>query len=207
MASYVSALAARAYAQHQTSPIAALAAHRVAPRSVEHLEQELAERPDLQDQLAVLTGYSPSVWVIEHELDEIGQRRADLHLGTVDTDHSDPLLRAFHSNLIGLACSGGGIRSASFNLGVLQELARLDLLRHVDYLCSVSGGGYIHQWLAAWLRRFSPGYPGATAATPLAAFTEVAARLQPAETTVRGVEAPQLQWLRRYSNYLTPRQG
>ena len=35
---------------------------------------------------------------------------------------------------IGLAFSGGGIRSATFNLGVLQGLQEFDLLRHVDYL-------------------------------------------------------------------------
>ena len=43
-------------------------------------------------------------------------------------------------NLFGLAFSGGGIRSATFNLGVLQRLQELDLLRHVDYLSTVLGG-------------------------------------------------------------------
>lgn len=44
---------------------------------------------------------------------------------------------------VGLAFSGGGIRSATFNLGVLQALAKRGLLSRVDYLSSVSGGGYI----------------------------------------------------------------
>jgi hypothetical protein len=56
-------------------------------------------------------------------------------------------------NLIGVALSGGGIRSATFNLGVLQGLQKLDLLRHVDYLSTVSGGGYIGSWLAANVKR------------------------------------------------------
>ena len=43
----------------------------------------------------------------------------------------------------GLAFSGGGIRSASFALGVLQCLARRDQLKKFDYLSTVSGGGYI----------------------------------------------------------------
>lgn len=47
------------------------------------------------------------------------------------------------SKLTGLAISGGGIRSASFALGVLQGLAKNDILRHTDYLSTVSGGGYI----------------------------------------------------------------
>src|SRR5439155_1523100 len=49
----------------------------------------------------------------------------------------------------GLALSGGGIRSASFNLGVLQAFFRAGLLRHVDYLSTVSGGGYIGSYLCA----------------------------------------------------------
>jgi hypothetical protein len=43
---------------------------------------------------------------------------------------------------LGLALSGGGIRSATFCLGALQALARDGLLRHFDYVSSVSGGGY-----------------------------------------------------------------
>ncbi len=42
----------------------------------------------------------------------------------------------------GLALSGGGIRSASYSLGVLQALANAGWLRHFDYLSTVSGGGY-----------------------------------------------------------------
>ena len=45
--------------------------------------------------------------------------------------------------LAGLALSGGGIRSATFNLGVLMGLHRAGVLRHFDYLSTVSGGGYI----------------------------------------------------------------
>jgi len=57
------------------------------------------------------------------------------------------------NNLIGLAFSGGGIRSATFNLGILQGLAELGILRFIDYLSIVSGGGYIGSWLAAWISR------------------------------------------------------
>jgi len=46
-------------------------------------------------------------------------------------------------NLAGLALSGGGIRSATFSLGVMQALAHRDLLKRFDYLSTVSGGGYI----------------------------------------------------------------
>lgn len=42
----------------------------------------------------------------------------------------------------GIALSGGGIRSASFGLGILQALAKGGWLREFDYLSTVSGGGY-----------------------------------------------------------------
>ena len=45
-------------------------------------------------------------------------------------------------DLVGLALSGGGIRSAMFNLGLLQSMQRAGFLKHVDYISSVSGGGY-----------------------------------------------------------------
>ena len=50
-------------------------------------------------------------------------------------------------NAVGLALSGGGIRSATFCLGVTQVLADRDLLKDVDFLSTVSGGGYIGSFL------------------------------------------------------------
>jgi hypothetical protein len=44
---------------------------------------------------------------------------------------------------VGVCCSGGGIRSAAFNLGALQELQEQDELRKAAYLAAVSGGSYI----------------------------------------------------------------
>ena len=53
-----------------------------------------------------------------------------------------------------LCLSGGGIRSAAFALGILQGLARRDVLKDFHYLSTVSGGGYIGGWFAAWRKRF-----------------------------------------------------
>ncbi len=44
--------------------------------------------------------------------------------------------------LVGFGLSGGGIRSATFCLGVFQGLAKLGLLGEIDYMSSVSGGSY-----------------------------------------------------------------
>ena len=53
--------------------------------------------------------------------------------------------------ITGLSLSGGGIRSAVFNLGVLQALAKNGLLQKIDYLSTVSGGGYIGSSLTWFL--------------------------------------------------------
>lgn len=44
---------------------------------------------------------------------------------------------------LGICCSGGGIRSAAFCLGALQELEEEGELRRASYLAAVSGGSYI----------------------------------------------------------------
>lgn len=65
-----------------------------------------------------------------------------------------------HSLTVGLGLSGGGIRSAAFNLGVLQSLKRSALLDAVDYMSTVSGGGYIGSSLTwfLWHMKIVPGY-------------------------------------------------
>src|SRR5947199_7092405 len=62
-----------------------------------------------------------------------------------------------------LCISGGGIRSATFGLGVLQGLARCGLLGHFHYLSTVSGGGYIGAWLSGWINRADGGLTSVTA--------------------------------------------
>jgi hypothetical protein len=94
-----------------------------------------------------------------------------------------------------LCLSGGGIRSATFGLGVLQGLARHDLLGHFDYLSTVSGGGYIGSWLSSWIHH---------AGSAPKVFEALKNQSIPSPTEP---EPPPLQHLRRYSNYLTPKLG
>ncbi|MBS0416275.1 MAG: patatin-like phospholipase family protein [Proteobacteria bacterium] len=97
--------------------------------------------------------------------------------------------------LSALCLSGGGIRSATFNLGVIQSLARIGLLGKFDYLSSVSGGGYIASWLRAWMHRRGVAEvvrelgQGAKGSDPL------------------NIEPRPVVNLREYSNYLTPAVG
>lgn len=99
---------------------------------------------------------------------------------------------------VGLALSGGGIRSATFSLGVLQALAADKKLASFDYLSTVSGGGYIGSWLTAWIHRAG-----------LKAVQDRLGKFGSAERNgaPSSCEPPELTWLRRYSNYLAPRVG
>lgn len=97
------------------------------------------------------------------------------------------------AELVGLAISGGGIRSATFGLGVLEGLREKGLLRCVDYLSTVSGGGYIGAWLSANCLRS-------------------AKRKQAQEELPNWVDqgadwTESIKHLRRYSNYLSPQLG
>jgi hypothetical protein len=71
----------------------------------------------------------------------------------VNTGPGVPQHRAFQSCLCGLALSGGGIRSATFALGLLQGMADRNVLPYIDLVSTVSGGGYIGSWLIAWIKR------------------------------------------------------
>ena len=57
------------------------------------------------------------------------------------------------ADVVGLALSGGGIRSSAVCLGVLQALNHHDLIKRIDYLSTVSGGGYIGSSLSATMTR------------------------------------------------------
>ncbi len=80
--------------------------------------------------------------VFRAELEELRKRRARTMLDVVPGEEARPVPRVAHG-LIGIALSGGGVRSAVFSLGVLQGLQSKGLVDCVDYLSTVSGGGYI----------------------------------------------------------------
>ena len=55
------------------------------------------------------------------------------------------------NDVVGLAISGGGIRSATFALGVLQGLTQRGIFKQVDVVSTVSGGGYLGSFLSTYL--------------------------------------------------------
>jgi hypothetical protein len=92
-----------------------------------------------------------------------------------------------------LCLSGGGIRSASFGLGILQALSKRKVLFEFNYLSTVSGGGYIGGWLSAWRWRVDYDLTVALGLTTTAPD--------------RHTEQPEITGLRANSNYLTPKLG
>jgi hypothetical protein len=78
-------------------------------------------------------------------------------------EHQRAVRGAPDGALVGVSLSGGGIRSACFGLGVLQGLAERGALARVDYLSTVSGGGYAGAALT-WFRRLGHAFPFATMA-------------------------------------------
>jgi hypothetical protein len=109
----------------------------------------------------------------------------------VDARATIETIDASGTDLAALCLSGGGIRSATFALGVLQGLARFGLLGQFHYLSTVSGGGYIGSWLSAW--------------RSIEADERIFAALNSSQQTA--VEPPQIRGLRADSNYITPTLG
>src|SRR5205809_8097466 len=94
-----------------------------------------------------------------------------------------------------LCMSGGGLRSATFGLGILQGLARCSLLDRFHFLSTVSGGGYIGSWLSAWIKNNPDGIRG------------VVAELKRRPESTLNPEPRPIRHLREFSNYLAPKTG
>lgn len=124
---------------------------------------------------------------------------------TIDVPASgEPWVAKTASNYVGLALSGGGIRSATFNLGLLQGLERLELLSTVAYLSTVSGGGYIGGFWSAWLAR---GAPQPAANRPFSANAQFPGGGTQKDDPSRVEDTPDVRHLREFSRFLSPRVG
>ncbi len=139
----------------------------------------------------------------EHEQNETLEqvRRAEENCKACEQKFTDGLHLADRS---ALCFSGGGIRSASICLGVLQGMARFStqgpagspgMLHEFRFLSTVSGGGYIGSWFMAWARRHPRGYRGVVDEISKCGLTGVDPEPRP------------LRHLREYTSFLAPRLG
>jgi Patatin-like phospholipase len=120
------------------------------------------------------------------EVEAINQRRRALGRRAL----ADNPGRAIEA--VGLALSGGGIRSAAFSLGVLQAFNERGVIDRLDYLSTVSGGGYMGASLTATMTATGGQFvfgQGQTAGTPTADISDTDA----------------VGHIRNYANYLIPR--
>ncbi|HEX4145840.1 MAG TPA: patatin-like phospholipase family protein [Pirellulales bacterium] len=88
------------------------------------------------DKSPLLTNY---IELRRQEASAVHERRKQLKFEESGGQSSDEIPH----DLVGLALSGGGIRSAALGLGVLKGLHECRLLKFIDYLSTVSGGSYI----------------------------------------------------------------
>ena len=127
--------------------------------------------------------------------DQIGKGADPNTIVNPATDYNyiqDPVAKAEQMEFYALSFSGGGIRTATFNLGVLQAFAEADHLRKFDYLSTVSGGGYLGSWLVSWIKREG-------------SVLKVGNRLNTRKSSdPMADEVRPIRWLRMYSNYLSP---
>ena len=125
----------------------------------------------------------------EVEAQAVAKRREVAGVGA--ESHVSP--RRLPEDAVGLALSGGGVRSATFCLGVLQSLARRGVLERVDFLASVSGGGYIAAFLGRLFSRMD--IPRMSGVVP-----NVARRVR---EILSNTSSEEIWWLRSHARYLT----
>jgi choline dehydrogenase-like flavoprotein len=90
-------------------------------------------------------------------------------------------------NAVGLALSGGGIRSATFCLGVLQALSVRNRLGEIDFLSTVSGGGFAGGFLGRLFTRLGH---------------DVNRRVERVQATLSDKRSPEVWWLRKNADYI-----
>ncbi len=123
----------------------------------------------------------------------------------------EPWLAFTNRDRVGLALSGGGIRSATFNLGLLQAMRQRGVLDQIDYLSTVSGGGYIGGFWTAWRHRSTEvdGANGLPLIFPKQTQADTAdARNNSGRPSPKEIrERPEIRHLREFSRFLMPRVG
>jgi predicted acylesterase/phospholipase RssA len=124
--------------------------------------------------------------IVRDEIEAINTRREETRQIRTDDFQSCQML-----DVTGLALSGGGIRSSALCLGVLQALNHHNLFRRIDYLSTVSGGGYIGTSLSATMTVAGRFVFGERPSGSTATANEIS-------------DTPSVGHIRNYSNYLVP---
>lgn len=103
---------------------------------------------------------------------------------------------------LGICCSGGGIRSAAFNLGALQWLQKAGELERASYMTAVSGGSYIAASYAMVAKRWEPGREDRPTENEPGHDDSDPAAIEAMKPFAKG--SPEEQYLRNHSSYMAP---
>ena len=144
---------------------------------------------------------------LEEKLGDLRERDAQEYERRIDAERVKGFYSWLHANGVrrsALCFSGGGIRSATFGLGLVQGLARQGMLGQFDYLSTVSGGGYLGSWLTAWIHRLRQQLPDKD---PHLALKDVESRLSSLPDSPLDPEPLPVRHLRSYSRYMSPTLG
>lgn len=112
------------------------------------------------------------------------------------------LVESFEDDKVGVCCSGGGIRSASFNLGALQALQKAGVLETAKYLAAVSGGSYIAAGFCMVAKTWPEGTPPKQEGDR--GFEDSDPGVVTAEEPPFHPGSPEEQYLRNRSTYMAP---
>ena len=162
---------------------------------LELLSEEEIEKIRLSAITQISTSFAQGLWKGKDGSEKRAKFRKEMLSQIRTAVHQCRTKDGSRQSIAALCLSGGGIRSATFGLGVLQALAKYGLLDKFDYLSTVSGGGYIGGWLSAWISRKSQE----------GGVTHVQKQMN--EPSDGEVEPPEVTHLRAYSNYMSPRLG
>ena len=182
-------------------------------RDIELLEKQILATPDSKEELEAEKAKKNDELSEQRQQKRENRIQARIAHGYEDVlaaekackKADEPLLQVLHGMSASAVCfSGGGIRSASFCLGVLQGLARFSVnrapkpgsksvLAGLDYLSTVSGGGYIGSWLMAWASHSK--------------YERIIELLAHPADTAADPEPQPIRHLREYTSYLAPRYG
>ena len=150
-------------------------------------------------------------WIVERrkvESPPTNTQRDQVEITKEDTEGNEQVevqeryLPKVDHGLFGLALSGGGVRSATYSLGVVQRLSKRGVLRYVDFLSTASGGGYLG---SAWnsLTSSSPSFGSGPGNFPFKFIDDSAHR----DRQIYDRESAAVRHIRAHGNWVAPHLG
>ena len=140
----------------------------------------------------------------EADMADMARAVEPVQAGQAEAPGGDHQIRIPRGQTVALCCSGGGIRSATFNLGVIQALQSAEVFGAVRTVTAVSGGSYLaaaHALVTANPAEPGSGQPAAGPAAEAAARRPAAVG-EPLSPDAYALRSPEELHLRDHTRYL-----